>query len=46
VANPTGAFLLVAAASCAWPFASAMMAAWRHDNGPDRPGTAHELLET
>jgi hypothetical protein len=47
VTNPTGVFLLAAAASCAWPFASAMMAAWRHDNGPSRQGMTHEqLLET
>ena len=47
VVNPTGVLLLAAAASCAWPFASAMMAAWRRDNGPNRRGTTHEqLLET
>jgi hypothetical protein len=30
VTNPTGMFLLVALGACAWPFVSAMMAAWRH----------------
>jgi hypothetical protein len=32
VTNPTGVFLLVALAACAWPFIGAMMAAWRHND--------------
>jgi len=42
VLNPTGLFLLAACASCTWPFASAMMAAWRQDNEPSQPRTAQE----
>ena len=37
LANPTGLALLAAGAACAWPFASAMMAAWRHDRTSTAP---------
>jgi hypothetical protein len=37
VMNPTGLLLLAAFAGCAWPFASAMMAAWRNTTQPGSP---------